>query len=236
MCSRRGGELPSLVLKVGHPRLVRPKFLLYDGVKAGALSFDMARSGPANASVSVVGRNETQGGATRDAGAGAYAVRRFQSGRGSILVGGVEAGSITAGRFSFSNGLEAVETIRADGLIEAVDETEATAEDSVTVRFSGADAFIEAGAAETPVALRYRFAMPGDNREPAPVTPETIGDLMRFHGVADAFADLYTRPFRELLVEGNGSGSAPSGISATDPATAAGAGKGTRPAPGEPGG
>ena len=212
MCSRRGGELPSLVLKVGHPRLVRPKFLLYDGVKAGALSFDMARSGPANASVSVVGRNETQGGATRDAGAGAYAVRRFQSGRGSILVGGVEAGSITAGRFSFSNGLEAVETIRADGLIEAVDETEATAEDSVTVRFSGADAFIEAGAAETPVALRYRFAMPGDNRfampgdnrEPAPVTPETIGDLMRFHGVADAFADLYTRPFRELLVEGKG--------------------------------
>jgi hypothetical protein len=88
-------------------------------------------------------------------------LKRFSQGRGQIKVGGSQLANVTGGRFSFSNNLDRVETIRSDGLIDGADETEATAEGSVEVRFSTDTTLAAAIDAETPVAMEYGYSLPG---------------------------------------------------------------------------
>jgi len=70
-----------------------------------------------------------------------------------------------------------------------------------------------------------------DDRTPAAVTPETIGDLMELPAIAAAFMAKVTRPLAELVAEGKGSGSAPNGTSAAGPDIAKAAGTMGSPAP-----
>lgn len=127
-----GGDLPSLTFEVGHTALSTPKFYRHTGAKLENLAFDMARTGPANA----VAKGETSPASAADASPATLALKRFSQGSGTIKVGGSQLANVTGGRFSFSNNLERVETIRDDGLIDGADETEATAEGSIDVRFS----------------------------------------------------------------------------------------------------
>lgn len=156
-----GGTLPSLTFEVGHPALTTPKFYRHTGAKLDSLAFDMARTGPANATIGVVAQGETSPAAAVDASPATLALRRFSQGSGTIKVGGSQLANVTGGRLSFSNNLERVETIRADGLIDGADETEATAEGSVDVRFSTDTTITAAVDAETPVALEYGYTIPG---------------------------------------------------------------------------
>ena len=156
-----GGVLPSAAMDVGHVRLTTPRFELHQGVKAGSLAFDMARTGPANATIGLIAQGETNPASAADASPTAYALTRFNRGRGTIKLGGASIANVTGGRFNFSNGLEPVETIRDDGLIDGVDEGEAMAEGSITVRFGTDTTITDAVDAETPVALEYAFTRPG---------------------------------------------------------------------------
>ena len=56
--------------------------------------------------------------------------------------------------------------------------------------------------------------------EPAEVNEETVQDLMQLHRIAEDFVVEYTKMHEQVIAEGNGSGSAASGTSATDPSTA----------------
>lgn len=156
-----GGSIPSLSLEVGHTALTTPKYFRHKGAKLGGLSFDMARTGPANATMDVIAQGETEAATTLDATPTTHALRRFNQGSGTIKVGGSQLANVTGGRFQFSNNLETVETIRSDGLIDGVDETEATAEGSIDVRFSTDTTLSAAIAAETPVAMEYAYSIPG---------------------------------------------------------------------------
>lgn len=155
-----GGELPSLALDLGHTALTTPQFLLYPGAKLGGLTFDVARTGRVNATVPVIAQGETKGAAAADAAPLAMDLQMFHAKGGSIKVDGSQLGNVTGGRFGYSNNLEAVETIRADGLIDGVDETEATAEGGVDVRLSTDATLSDAIDAETPVALEFGYAIP----------------------------------------------------------------------------
>ncbi len=154
---KSGGALPSLTLELGHTGLTVPKFMRDVGCKLDGLSFDMSRTGPANASVKVVAQGETEEAAAVDAAPNTYALTRFSQGTGSIKLDGAQLASVTGGKLNFSNNLEKVETIRSDGKIDGVDETEATAEGSVDVRFGTDSTITDAVDAETPVALEYSF-------------------------------------------------------------------------------
>ncbi len=156
-----GGVLPSLALEVGHTGLTVPKFFRHVGAKLDTIGFDMARTGPANASISMVAQGETEEATAADGAPLTYALKRFNQGSGSIKVGGSQLANVTGGRFGFSNNLERVETIREDGKIDGADETEATAEGSVDVRFSTDSTITDAVAAETPVAMQYKYTIPG---------------------------------------------------------------------------
>lgn len=158
-----GGTLPSLALEIGHTQLVVPKFFRHGGAKLDKLSFDMARSGAANGSISVIAQGEAELATTIDATPASFPLKRFSQGSGTIRVGGGQLANVTGGKLSFSNNLERVETIRADGLIDGVDETEATAEGSVDIRFGTDTTLTAAIAAESPVAMEYGFTIPGSD-------------------------------------------------------------------------
>ena len=156
-----GGTLPSLVIEIGHAQLAAPKFFRHGGAKLDKLSFDMARSGAANASIGVIAQGEAESATTIDASPTSFALKRFSQGSGTIRVGGGQLANVVGGKLSFSNNLERVETIRADGLIDGVDETEATAEGSVDIRFGTDTTLTTAIAAESPVAMEYGLTIPG---------------------------------------------------------------------------
>lgn len=156
-----GGTLPSFSFEIGHPNLDTPKFFRHTGAKLGTLSFDMSRSGPVNAQVSAIAQDEVSAASTIDASPSSHALSRFNQGNGTIKLGGSTLASVTQGSFTFDNSLEAVETIRADGKIDGVDEGEARASGSMTVRYSTDTTIETAVDAETPVALEYSFSIPG---------------------------------------------------------------------------
>jgi len=155
-----GGDLPSLAFELGHTKLTTAKYFRHAGAKLGSLAVAFARSGAAKATIGVIAQGETESGSTIDASPDTLALRRFMQGNGTIKVGGVALANVTGGRISFSNGLAPVETIRDDGKIDGVDETEATAEGSVDLRFSTDTTLSSAIAAETPVALEYSYTIP----------------------------------------------------------------------------
>jgi hypothetical protein len=80
--------------------------------------------------------------------------------------------------------------------------------------------------------LAWEGVLAAEGETSAPVTPETVGDLMEGYWiVADAFLRHYTAPIDALLAEGNASRPSPPGTSAAGAATAASAGPRASPAP-----
>lgn len=156
-----GGELPSLSIETGHPNLSTARFLLDKGVRLGEISFDMARSGVAKARITAIGQSEARASSTVDASPSVFDLTRFLNARGSVLVDDVAVANITGGSFTFLNNLDAVETIRSDEVIEAADETEATATGSVTFRTAASSPLDTAALAKTPVAMKWAHTLPG---------------------------------------------------------------------------
>jgi hypothetical protein len=80
--------------------------------------------------------------------------------------------------------------------------------------------------------LAWEGVLAAEGEAPAPVTPETVGDLMEgYWVVADAFLRQYTAPIDALLSEGNAFRPSPLGTSAVGAATAPSAAPRISPAP-----
>jgi len=156
-----GDDIPSLTLELGHPKLTVPKFERATGIKLGEWQIDLARTGPARSTFTAIGQGVAAPVAAADAAPLVFDLTRFNNSRGSIEVDAVQLANVTGGSLSFSNGLDPVETIRADGKIDGVDEGEATASGSVDLRFSTDTTVTDAIDAETPVALQYGWTIPG---------------------------------------------------------------------------
>ncbi len=157
-----GGDLPSLAIETGHTALTTPVFDMRAGTKLGGLQLDMSRTGPVNMTINgVVAQGEASAASSEDTTPGTYALARFSQGTGSIELDSTQLAAVTGGSVTFSNTLEPVETIRDDGKIDGVDETEATAEGSITVRYSTDSTIRDAVDAETPVTMQYGWTIPG---------------------------------------------------------------------------
>ncbi|WP_127142840.1 phage tail tube protein [Pelagibacterium montanilacus] len=153
-----GEVLPSFAIQAGHPTLATPKWRTVLGVKAGGLNFDMSRTGRALIEIPLIGQREvkdTTG--ARDAEPVTYDYLPLDNMAGSITVGGDALASVTAGRFSFSNTLEPVETIRDDGVIDGIDEGERTCSGGVDVRFGVDETLEDLADAKEPAALEMAF-------------------------------------------------------------------------------
>lgn len=150
-----GAALPSFTLEQGHTDLTTPRFLLATGVKAGGISFDMSRGGLMTATIDLIGQAETESGSTVD-GSPQTSVPQLLFGNGGEMqaAGGV-VGDVTGGRFAASNGLEPINTIRSDGAIGGVDETQRTCDGSAVVRYGVDNTLTDPARNETPIAMSY---------------------------------------------------------------------------------
>lgn len=149
-------SLPSFSMERALPEI--PDFSMFMGVMAGSLSFDLAPSGPANATIALMGLSETT---ATTSGAGTptlAAIQRFMRPSGYIKKDGATLAKVTGGSVNFTNGLSMVQTVRNDNRIDSIDLGQSTAGGNLRIRY--ADNTLKTQAiAGTPCALEYGFSI-----------------------------------------------------------------------------
>lgn len=131
-------------------------YILATGVKANELQMDFSPRGAAEATIALIGQGETKG-ATSSAGTLQVAgLTRYLKSQGSITRAGSALAAVTAASLRYSNGLEEVQTIRADGKIDGADEGVSTCSGRVTLRFDD-QALLDQAIANTPAAMALAY-------------------------------------------------------------------------------
>jgi hypothetical protein len=147
-----GWALPSLAMELGLPDAAR--FAMYAGVRADTLNFSMQRSGLLTARIGLVGRSEAVAGTTAAGTPTAIALNRFVNFGGQVKRNGTALGNIVSAEVSYSNNLDPIETLTADGWIENADAGMATMSGSLVVRFADATLLTQALAGD-PCKLEF---------------------------------------------------------------------------------
>lgn len=151
-----GINLPAMTIEKWFPEV--PLSLLMTGVKAGSLSWQMQPSGFVDATVQVIGQGEAKNTSSQAGTPGTRAVSRFNQFQGSVERNGSPLASVLSVSPTYSNNLDAVRTIRADGLIDGADEGVAACTGQIVLRLADTtliDQAIAGGAAE--LDLKYEI-------------------------------------------------------------------------------
>lgn len=127
-------SLPSFAAEIGHANV--PAYFVHTGCMLGSMALNFQRSGAANATLNIIAQGETRFASTQGGTPTARVYKPFSQFNGSIKRNNVSLANITGAQFTYSNGLQAVPTIRNDGLIEAVDPTIINVNGSIDVRFA----------------------------------------------------------------------------------------------------
>ncbi len=126
--------LPSLAIETAMPEV--PRFALYTGCVVDQLSWQMARSGLLTATVRLVAQGEAVA-ATSGAGTPtALSLQRFGHFNGTISRNGAPLGNVVSAEITYANGLDRIETIRADGRIDGADPGLAALTGRIEARFA----------------------------------------------------------------------------------------------------
>ncbi len=145
--------LPSMSIEIGAPEV--PAYSVNYGARLNQIKIGLTRSGLLNATCSLIAIGETAPvGATIMAAPTSLPVLRFAQATGSITKDGAALASVVAADLSFSNNLDPVETIKADGRIEDSDPGMVMASGSLTVRFRDT-VLMAAASAGAPCALSF---------------------------------------------------------------------------------
>lgn len=154
-----GAVLPSLALQINRPEI--PLYLTHAGVMVNELRIRFEREGLTTAQVSCVAQGETRDAAVRDATPETYAPLRFGSFHGEIRKNGDLLGGIVSAEVAYSNNLERVETIRADGRIDGADPTQAALTGTITARFSDTT-LLDAATSGAPLEIAFGYVRDAD--------------------------------------------------------------------------
>jgi hypothetical protein len=112
-------SLPSMAIEIGMPEI--PRFAMYTGVMLNTLRWSMQRSGLLTAAVGLMGQKEAVAASTAAGTPTSLAYTRFGHFNGAITRDGSALGSIVSADITYSNNLDPVEIIRADGAVEGFD-------------------------------------------------------------------------------------------------------------------
>lgn len=148
--------LPSMAIEVGLPEV--PWFAMYKGCMVDTLGWSMARSGLVTAEVGLIAQAETKAAATAAGTPSAVTLERFGAFHGSVKRGGTALANIVAADVRYSNGLDRVETIRSDGLIDGIDPGVASLTGSLTARFADTT-LLDAAIAGTSSVLEFGYSI-----------------------------------------------------------------------------
>jgi len=148
--------LPSASIEVAYPDV--PSYDVVSGVRADTLEIEFGGSGPASMTLSFMGQGSTRS-ATSSAGTPTTRTYTpFSRAQASITRNGTPLAMITSARFSYSNSLEPVRTIRADQRIENVLPLLSRASGQLTARFDNMTLLNDAiNDASIELGLEYRI-------------------------------------------------------------------------------
>lgn len=149
-------NLPSLAIEKNMPDM--PRFEMYSGLRVNSMAFNMRRSGNLQATVSMIGRGmvpDTESNAGTPAN---VTVTRFNHFQGSIQRDGTALGSIVSVDFTYTNNLDRVETIRADGLLEDADPSIAGLSGTITARLAD-DTLLAQALSGAPCELQFGWTL-----------------------------------------------------------------------------
>lgn len=147
-------SLPSMAIEVGMPAV--PHFAMHKGHVANTLAFQMQRSGFLNATLGFIGQDSAKATSTGVGSPASLNLDRFNQFQGSISRDSVALGNVVSAQFNYSNNLESVEVIRADGLIAGADPGLASLGLSLVVRHDSTTLYDQA-IAGTPADIDLAF-------------------------------------------------------------------------------
>lgn len=148
--------IPSYSLEVGLPEV--PQFIRFLGVRANSIAFNFQRSGEAQVTLNLMAQCEKGSTTAIDAAPDVYKYTRVSQFQGYIKSGGKFLANITAASATYSNNLEKIETIRNDGLVEAIDLGVASLSGSISARY-GDNILLDKAREGTPVDVELGYQL-----------------------------------------------------------------------------
>lgn len=148
--------IPSYSLEVGLPEV--PQFIRFAGVRANSIAFNFQRSGEAQVTLNLMGQCESGSTTAIADNPEVYKYTRVSQFQGYIKSGGEFLANITAANATYSNNLEKIETIRNDGLVEAIDLGVASLSGSISARY-GDNVLLDKAREGTPVDIELGYQL-----------------------------------------------------------------------------
>jgi len=128
--------LPSSTIEIGFPDLTVPVWDQHFGACADKLALKWARSGLPTADIDIIAQStNTTSASAAGSSQTTLALKRFAQLSGYFKVNGVAANNVIENSFDYSNGLQAADVIRADGLIAGADPGMTMLSGTAKVRF-----------------------------------------------------------------------------------------------------
>ena len=149
-------SLPSYSLELGLAEV--PDYIRFLGVRVNSIAFNFARSGEAQATVSLMAQSETSSSSSVSSNPNIQPYTRFSQFQGFIKSGTETLANVTSASLTYSNNLEKIETIRNDGKVEAIDLGVASLSGSIAVRYSD-NALMDKARAGLPIDLEMGYQL-----------------------------------------------------------------------------
>lgn len=147
-----GAALPSASVEVGFPEV--PDFPLHRGCMVNELSFETKRAGLVDATLGLIGSDETAQTTTKSASPTVADLVRFERFQGALLIDGAESGNLVSASFRYANNLDPIESIKA--AIVGADPGVAAATGSLVMRFAD-KVLVDKAIAGTAIELRFNW-------------------------------------------------------------------------------
>lgn len=156
---RSGAEtLPTLERELQHTQTLA--YAHAKGVALRSMAFTWSRAGKPQATLDCIGQSETTTATAATGTEASVAYDAFTAFMGSVKSAGAALGNVVGARLTYSNGSEAVENIRPDGLIDGVDPGAVTVSGELILRFDGLGLFTAASDG-TPIDLELGYIATG---------------------------------------------------------------------------
>jgi hypothetical protein len=147
-------SLPSLAIELGMPEV--PHFGMNAGCVVNTLSWQMQHAGLLTATVGLIAQGETVGAATGAGTPADWTISRFGQFNGAVKRNGASLGNVVSAQINYSNNLDRIETIRADGKIDGADPSIAALTGTIVVRFAD-QTLLNQAVAGTAAELEFSF-------------------------------------------------------------------------------
>lgn len=135
-----GSSIPAVSIQAINPDI--PLRRTHFGARVDRMTIPFQRDGLTTATLAMVAQGErTDASDNQSSGLTTYAARRFGSFQGSIKRDGVALGRIVSGDMAYANGLDRIEVIRSDGLIDGVEPTRSSFSGSLVARVADTTLF-----------------------------------------------------------------------------------------------